>query len=366
MVYFLKQKTGLEIKEVFDNFCAYVKTQTGQDIWALRIDNRKEYVSKDGTLTAYFRSLSIHLQTTALYSSAQNGIAEWLNCTLVENTHAMCLSHNMPISLWPEVVSYACYLKNRLPTCSIKVEYVTPYEAFTRRKPDVSTHCKFGIPCWVLHKGTNLNKVRDPKSQLMTFVGQSDASTAWRYYNLSTWQIKTSCNVIFHEWPVYITLTTLLSQGESQSGVDPAMLLLPDSPPKSPGSPAKSLPLTPTSSKSNSLAPPPAHCSARLIEKDWPDYCALHEGAHITKEAFLASDAEPLGDPHTIHNACNSPDWPQWKQAMDWEMAQHKQMGTFQPADLPTGRKAIGCQWRFMHKYNGNGNVIKYKACLVI
>jgi hypothetical protein len=52
------------------------------------------------------------LETTALYSAQQNGIAEWLNQTLTKKAQAMLLKANAPKHLWSKAMAYTCYLKN--------------------------------------------------------------------------------------------------------------------------------------------------------------------------------------------------------------------------------------------------------------
>jgi len=58
----------------------------------------------------------------------------------------MILEHNIPYFLWPEAVTYACYLKNRLSTQALK-ELITPKEAFTGKKPNILILQEFGIKC---------------------------------------------------------------------------------------------------------------------------------------------------------------------------------------------------------------------------
>ena len=40
-------------------------------------------------------------------------------------------------------------------------------------------------------------------------------------------------------------------------------------------------------------------------------------------------------------------------------------MGTWEEAELPVGRKAIGCRWVFLRKRDEEGKIIKYKARLI-
>jgi len=58
----------------------------------------------------------------------------------------MMLEHNILYFFWPEVVTYACYLKNRLLIQALK-ELITPEEAFKGKKPNILMFQEFGIKC---------------------------------------------------------------------------------------------------------------------------------------------------------------------------------------------------------------------------
>lgn len=77
---------------------------------------------------------------------------------------------------------------------------MTPEEAFTGsftgRKPDVSRLQEFGQSCWMLQQDGKRNKLQ-PKSRQFRFVGLTDESCAWRYYNPITKQILAPRNIIF-------------------------------------------------------------------------------------------------------------------------------------------------------------------------
>jgi hypothetical protein len=51
-----------------------------------------------------------------------------------------------------------------------------------------------------------------------------------------------------------------------------------------------------------------------------------------------------------------------WKEAIQAELDQLKEMGTWRLEDLPPGREPIGCKWVFLQKKDEKGNIIKYKA----
>ena len=59
------------------------------------------------------------------------------------------------------------------------------------------------------------------------------------------------------------------------------------------------------------------------------------------------------------------PDWPKWKEAMDAEIQQLLDLGTYSLENIPPDRKAIGCRWVFTIKRSPEGEILKYKARLV-
>lgn len=130
------------------------------------------------------------METTAPYSPAQNGIAERLNRTLLEHARAMLFAKNLPKILWPEAVSYACYIKNRSPTRALGSN-TTPFQAFFGRKADISRLEEFGTTCWVMVPDQRRAKL-DPKAEAHLFVGVAENAKAWRYYNTKTRHVQIS------------------------------------------------------------------------------------------------------------------------------------------------------------------------------
>jgi hypothetical protein len=70
-------------------------------------------------------------------------------------------------------------------------------------------------------------------------------------------------------------------------------------------------------------------------------------------------------DPLTIDEAKSRPNWSEWKKAMDDEMDQLHQLGTFSYAPLPKDRTAVACKWVFCVKCDTDGTITHYKAWLV-
>ena len=77
---------------------------------------------------------------------------------------------------------------------------------------------------------------------------------------------------------------------------------------------------------------------------------------------FSTREEDSQENPTTIEEALYGEEREQWKKAIDEEMATLKKMGTWELADLPEGRKPIGCKWVFVKKHDKKGKLIKYKA----
>ena len=97
-----------EVLDRFKEFEAAITTDSGQRICTLRSDNGGEYVSQE--FEAYLRSKGIRHELTVPYSPQQNGVAERMNCTLMESARSMLAPAGLPDSYWAEAVATAAYL----------------------------------------------------------------------------------------------------------------------------------------------------------------------------------------------------------------------------------------------------------------
>ena len=63
--------------------------------------------------------------------------------------------------------------------------------------------------------------------------------------------------------------------------------------------------------------------------------------------------------------AIRSPESVEWNKAMRAEIDNHTQWCMWELVPLPKGQKAIGSQWTYSIKFNSDGSITHYKACLV-
>ena len=85
---------------------------------------------------------------------------------IVEMARSILKEKNLSDKFWGESIATVVYLLNRSPTKA--VVHLTPYEAWTERKPDVEHLRVFGCPAYALihHRGK-----LDDKSVKCVFTG---------------------------------------------------------------------------------------------------------------------------------------------------------------------------------------------------
>ena len=84
-IYFLKAKS--EVFEKFKEFKALIENLSDKRIKALRLDNGREYTSKE--FEAFCKYVEIKRELTTPYNPQQNGVAERKNRTIMEAVKTM-------------------------------------------------------------------------------------------------------------------------------------------------------------------------------------------------------------------------------------------------------------------------------------
>ncbi|KAI5336308.1 hypothetical protein L3X38_015575 [Prunus dulcis] len=143
-VYFIRNKSSAF--ECFRKFKAMTELQSGYKIKGLKSDRGGEFLSSE--FNKFCDEFGIQRQLTIAYSPQQNGIAERKNMTVGEMAKSMLHEKGISYEFLAEAVNTAVYLLNRCPTKSLKK--VTPFVAYTGRKPGIAHLNIFGSPCHVL------------------------------------------------------------------------------------------------------------------------------------------------------------------------------------------------------------------------
>ena len=184
----LKTKDGIcdEVPPLLNR----VETHTGRKVEYFRTDDGREYTR----LIPVFNEKGIIWEKSAPYAQDQDGVAERSIRTILEMARTMMIHANLPHRLWPEVISAACYIKNRLPTKALDGK--TPHEAWHGKKPDLSNLRIYDCDAYVVDYDAKAKGKMAPRSWAGTLVG-FEAKNQWRIYDGKDVYIRR--DVIFNE-----------------------------------------------------------------------------------------------------------------------------------------------------------------------
>nr|GEX52966.1 hypothetical protein [Tanacetum cinerariifolium] len=185
-----------ETPEVLIDFLRLVQRGLQAQVRVVRTDKGTKFLNQ--TLHAYFAAEGIHHQTSVARTPKQNGVVKRRNRTLVEATRTMLSVAKVPLFFWAEAIATTCFTQNR--SLVIPRHEKTPYHIINDRKPSVKFFHIFGLVCYIVRDGENLDKIKE-KGDICIFVGYSTQSKAYRVFNKRTRVIMESIHVNFDELP---------------------------------------------------------------------------------------------------------------------------------------------------------------------
>ena len=155
--------------ELFSEFTKWLnraENQSGLKLKRFHSDNAPEYKTPFNELYAEKGIIGTY---TAPYTPAQNGGAEIFNRTLISKARALLFHSGLPKAYWGEAVNASTYLYNRTPHSSLP-GFITPYEAKTGKKPDISNVRTWGSIAYKKDSTPGLKKL-EPRAQLFLLMG---------------------------------------------------------------------------------------------------------------------------------------------------------------------------------------------------
>lgn len=120
---------------------------------------------------------------------------------MMEMARSFLKEMNLPAMLWGEAVRHTIYVLNRLPTRALTG--LTPYEAWSKSKPDISHIRVFGCKAHMKVPSQKVTKL-DDRSVCVVNLGKEPGSKAYRLYNPVEKRVCVSKDVVFEEdkpWP---------------------------------------------------------------------------------------------------------------------------------------------------------------------
>ncbi|GKA41299.1 zinc finger, CCHC-type containing protein [Tanacetum coccineum] len=207
---------------------------------------------------------------------------------------------------WDEAMLTSCFLLNKIPN---KRNMITPYELWTKRKPNLDSLKVLGCRAVL--------RLLDPKLKTLgervierIFVGYVDHSKAFRFYVIE---------------PNESVLINSIIESKDAIFDENRFLLVPR-----------------------------------------PSQMSLINGAEDIGGSMVLEEVTDKDDPKTFDEAMESEDVAFWKEAIIDEMDSIMGNNTWVFADLPPGCKPLGCKWIFKRKMKVDRSVQKFKARLVI
>ncbi|HVH78875.1 MAG TPA: hypothetical protein VM782_05770, partial [Stellaceae bacterium] len=191
-VYLIKSKS--DTFDAFKQYKAYAENAVDAKIKATQDDKGGEYMSS--AFTQFCMDHGIERRHTTRNRPQQNGHAERANRTIAEGVTAMLHESGLPPSFWGEAVGAFIYVRNRSATSTVKGS--TPYERWTKRKPDLSRIRIWGCTAYV-HVQKDRRTTMGSHMEKCVFIGYPAGYKGWKFYNPVTKQIIISERAEFDE-----------------------------------------------------------------------------------------------------------------------------------------------------------------------
>jgi hypothetical protein len=386
-VRFLRQKNEAVQESI--NFIERMKTQFDRKPKIFRSDRGTEYL--DEKLQSYLRSEGIKSQCTVGYCPEQNGVAERKNRTLMEAARTLLNDAELPKKFWAEAVNMANYTTNMIVRRDTEK---TPYEMMHGEKPIWNEMRAFGSEGMVMIPKEKRRKL-DNKAEKMKFVGYDDQAKGYRMTNGRSVVVSREVTFLddlkknedlaadddfidFEESPKKIQESKIQEENEvkrkqnlqeeqqlqeehnvqeevADEDEDPEI----DNNGTNEDEQFHSAIEDSSDEEEVAPAPTPRRSSRQtkgVLPRKLRDF-------YVGRDAMAATHQEP--DPESYEQAVKSINAENWRDAMQEELKAIDDNETWEVADLPSGRSAIGSRWVFKSKTDENDEVVKWKARLV-
>lgn len=204
-LYLLKNKD--EVFKVFQSFHAMIQTQFSAKLRVLRSDNGGEFINQ--RFRTYFEQHGLIHETSCPQTPQQNGVAKQKNRHILETARALLHGTYVPNCYWPDAVSTAVYLLNRMP--SKVLNFKTPLQVLSSHvalPPTLMLSPRvFGCVAYVhLHK--NQRTKLDPCALRCLFVGYATHQKGYRCYDPSSKRTYVTMDVTFSESDTFFSPTS--------------------------------------------------------------------------------------------------------------------------------------------------------------
>ena len=331
-----------------------MEKSSGRKIKTLRSDNGGEYTSTE--FTSFLTKEGIKHELTIPHTPQQNGVAERLNRTLIEGVRTMLADSKLPHRFWAEALSTAVYLRNRSPTKAL--EGVTPYEAWSGTKPNVSSLRVFGCSAYA-HVPKAERRKLDSKTRKCVLLGYGANQKGYRLYDLGHMKVIHSRDVVFDE----ASMPGMEKEKETTTRyveleIEEEPVVKETVTPNPSDDVTEDVPVDEELDEESKASNPIV--SKSVLRRSTRDKQKPNRyGYNLT----VASTEQQ--DPSSVAEARSAPDKVKWEKAMETEMKSLHSNEVWELVEPPPDRKVVGNKWIFKRKVDADGAVERYKARLV-
>ena len=402
---FLADKSDQTVLGALEIFRNQAETLTGRKIRRLRSDG----AFNSATWIDFYQKYGITHESSAPYSSAQNGLAERAIRTTIDDVRTLLRDSTLGHSYWAEAAAYSIDTRNLIP--SRRHPNHIPLELFTGKRQTVAHTRVFGSKCWAKIPTVNGAQVTggsklDPRSVECRLLGYyAPGAGNYKVQDIVTRRIYVSRDVVFEEGYPHRTLTSVGENFEAEAALTDNPLVNHDS--NTPSNPEpvpdpaiashhvgdivpdqtvsldqQHTPVIPTEPRRSTRAPQPSRAGLYSMEYQKREAEGKGKGhdwatdgkpkASITVDSDLSEDhvaclAETKSSHHIPrsykHAMATDPD--RWMIPMQVEMDTLKAKHTWDLVKPPPGANIMDSMWVYDIKWDGEGNRIKDKARLV-
>jgi hypothetical protein len=272
----------------------------------------------------------------------------------------------LPNMLWAEAVSTAVYIKNQLPSRALPNS--TPFERWTRKKPDISHLRTFGCLAFAwIHR--DLRKKLENHACKCVLLGYSaESSTQYQVMDVNLGRVFIARDVQFDESTLHHQLLKTkppkialepAEQGNDSEIEEPPKVVIQSPKAKVQPPKAAALPcaINPIDDSDDDLTPPPETPPPVTPPAETPAPKPRSSG-RTAANVSIAMMIEQ--GPKTYRAALDAEDAEQWKEAIGKEVGSMESHEVFTFVEkVPEGDSMFGSRWVMGRKLMANGTIGK-------